>query len=128
MDLFVLVLGLGGLWFGTDLALDGALSLSKRMGVSEGFVGLTVLAIGTGLPELVVGLDGGIQQLKGIEASGVVVGNAVGSAISQGALVLGVAGVIAYLRLSRRIIRRDAVTLLFAAGLLLLLCVSSTRQ
>ena len=88
--------------------------MSKRLGVSKSFVGLTILAIGTGLPELVVGLDGGIQTLMGTDASGVVVGNAVGSAIAQGALVLGVAGMMAYLRLAPRMIRRDATVLMFA--------------
>jgi len=120
LDLLILILGLLGLWFGTDLALDGALDVSKRLGVSKSFVGLTILAIGTGLPELVVGLDGGIQQLKGIDASGVVVGNAVGSAIAQGALVLGVAGMLAYLRLAPRMIRRDATVLMFATIMLAL--------
>jgi cation:H+ antiporter len=121
LELPLLLLGLLGLWFGTDLALDGALDVSKRLGVSEGFVGLTLLAIGTGLPELVVGLDAGLQQLQGVDASGVVMGNAVGSAIAQGGLVLGVAGLLSYLSLAPRMIRRDTTTLLLAALLLGLL-------
>jgi cation:H+ antiporter len=121
LELVLLLLGLIGLWLGTDLALDGALDVSRRMGVSTGFVGLTLLAVGTGLPELVVGLDGGLQRLQGIDASGVVVGNAVGSAIAQGALVLGIAGLISFLSLAPRMIRRDGVTLLLATLLLGLL-------
>ena len=107
MEFLLVILGLLGLWFGTDLALDGAMDVSKRFGVSEGFVGLTLLAIGTGLPELVVGLNGGLQQLQGIDASGVVIGNAVGSAIAQGGMVLGIAGLLSYLSLAPRMIRRD---------------------
>ncbi len=117
MDLLLLILGLVALWQGTDFALEGALRISSRYGVSRGFVGLTVLAIGTGLPELVVGVVGGMEQLSGIEASGVVVGNMTGSVVAQGALVLGVSGLFTYLRLAPRMIRRDGTILLLAIGL-----------
>ncbi len=117
MNLVLLILGLVALWQGTDFALEGALRISSRFGVSRGFVGLTVLAIGTGLPELVVGVAGGMEQLAGVEASGVVVGNMTGSVVTQGALVLGVSGLLSYLRLAPRMIRRDGIILLLAIGL-----------
>ena len=117
MNLVLLILGLVALWQGTDFALEGALRISSRFGVSRGFVGLTVLAIGTGLPELVVGVVGGMEQLAGVEASGVVVGNMTGSVVTQGALVLGVSGLLSYLRLAPRMIRRDGIILLLAIGL-----------
>jgi cation:H+ antiporter len=117
LDLTLLLVGLLGLWLGTDFALEAAVRISERFGVSKGFIGLTLLAIGTGLPELVVGVVGGVEQLGGLEASGVVVGNATGSAIAQGALVLGLSGLFAYLRLAKRMIRRDGITLLLAIGL-----------
>lgn len=112
-----MILGLVALWQGTDFALEGALRISSRFGVSRGFVGLTVLAIGTGLPELVVGVAGGMEQLAGVEASGVVVGNMTGSVVTQGALVLGVSGLLSYLRFAPRMIRRDGIILLLAIGL-----------
>ena len=117
MDLVLLILGLVALWQGTDFALEGALRISARFGVSSGFVGLTVLAIGTGLPELVVGVVGGMEQIAGVEASGVVIGNMTGSVVAQGALVLGVSGLFTYLRLAPRMIKRDGITLLLAIGL-----------
>ena len=117
MNLVLVILGLVALWQGTDFALEGALRISSRFGVSRGFVGLTVLAIGTGLPELVVGVVGGMEQLAGVEASGVVVGNMTGSVVTQGALVLGVSGLLSYLRLAPRMIRRDGIILLLAIGL-----------
>ena len=80
-------------------------------------MGLTVLAIGTGLPELVVGVVGGMEQLAGVEASGVVVGNMTGSVVTQGAVVLGVSGLLSHLRLAPRMIRRDGIILLLAIGL-----------
>jgi len=117
LDLVLLILGLVALWQGTDFALEGALRISARFGVSRGFVGLTVLAIGTGLPELVVGVVGGMEQIAGIEASGIVVGNMTGSVVTQGALVLGISGLFTYLYLAPRMIRRDGIILVLAIGL-----------
>ncbi|MDJ0785422.1 MAG: sodium:calcium antiporter [Myxococcota bacterium] len=121
VEFLLIVVGLFGLWVGTELALRHTIDLTERYGLSQGFVGLTVLAVGTDLPELMVAINGGIHQLQGIEASGVVVGNAVGSAITQGSLVLGVAGIVGHLRLARRLISRDGFVLVLATGLLALL-------
>lgn len=117
----LLILGLLGLWGGSLLTVRGAVDLSEQHGLSHGFVGLTILAIGTDLPELLVSLTGSVQQLRGIDASGVIVGNATGSAIVQGTLVLGVAGLTGYLSVAKRMIWRDGLTLLAVAALLGLL-------
>jgi cation:H+ antiporter len=114
IPLTFLLFGLVGLWAGTLLAVRGAVGLSEKFGLSHGFVGLAVLAIGTDLPELVVAVGGGIKELQGIDASGMVVGSAVGSAIVQGSLVLGIAGLIGYLPSGPRMVRRDGATLVFA--------------
>lgn len=117
LGLTFLVLGLLALYGGTLLTVSGAVELSERHGLSHGFVGLTILAIGTDLPELVVALSGSVQQLQGIEASGVIVGNATGSAMAQGTLVLGIAGLIGYLGVAPRMVRRDGFTLMLAIAL-----------
>jgi len=121
LDIIFLVLGLLGLWGGSLLTVRGAVDLSDRHGLSHGFVGLTILAIGTDLPELLVSVSGSIEQLRGIDASGVIVGNATGSAIVQGTLVLGVAGLAGYLSVAPRLIWRDGVTLLICAAIVGLL-------
>jgi cation:H+ antiporter len=117
LDIILLVLGLAGLWGGTLLTVRGAVDLSERRGLSQGFIGLTVLAIGTDLPELLVSVSGSVQQLQGIDASGVIVGNATGSAMAQGTLVLGVAGLVGYLSVAPRMVRRDGLTLLLAIAI-----------
>jgi cation:H+ antiporter len=116
-DLILLLLGLLGLWGGTLLTVNGAVALSERHGLSQGFVGLTILAMGTDLPELLVSVSGSVQQLQGVDASGVIVGNATGSAMAQGTLVLGVAGLVGYLSVAPKMVRRDGITLLLAIGL-----------
>lgn len=114
LQLTLLLIGLAGLWGGTVLTVRGAVALSERHGLSQGFIGLTVLAIGTDLPELLVSVSGSLQQLQGIDASGLIVGNATGSAMANGTLVLGVAGLIGYLSVAPRMVRRDGLTLLLA--------------
>lgn len=116
-DLPILVLGLAGLWGGTLVAVRGAVRLSEEYGWSQGFVGLAVMAVGTDLPELVVALSGSVQELQGVEASGMIVGSAFGSALAQGTLVLGTAGLMGYLPVARRMVRRDGITLLLCVGL-----------
>lgn len=114
---FVLVVGgVLALWAGTQLAVGGAVGLSQRFGWSEGFVGLAILAIGTDLPEVVVALGGSLQQLGGVDASGVIVGAALGSVIAQGTLVIGVAGLVSYLPVAPTLIRRDGAVLMLAVA------------
>ena len=78
------------------------------------------------MPELLVSLSGSFQQLGGVDASGLIVGNATGSAIAQGTLVLGVAGLTGYLSVAPRMIRRDGATLVLAIVLVTLLAFDGT--
>jgi cation:H+ antiporter len=122
LETILFLLGLAGLWGGTLLTVRGAVEVSERHGLSQGFIGLTILAIGTDLPELLVSVSGSIQQLRGVESSGVIVGNATGSAMAQGTLVLGVAGLFGTMGIAPRMIRRDGLTLLLAIALTTVLC------
>lgn len=121
MSVLWIVAGLIGLWAGSELALRGIIEIAERRGLSQGFLGVAVLAVGTDLPELLVAITGGIHQLAGEEASGLIVGNAVGSALTQGTLVLGVAGLIGHLHMSRATLRRDGTVLVLAVLSLALL-------
>lgn len=112
MELTYLLFGLGGLWLGTELVVKGALAIARHYNVSQVFIGLTILAIGTDLPELVVAIDASIMQLKGLEASGLIIGNAIGSSLNLITMVLGIGGVVGYLTLSRKSIKKDGLVLL----------------
>ena len=117
IPLTLVLIGLVGLWRGTLLAVQGSVRLCQQYGLSQGFVGLAVLSVGTDLPELVVALSGSVQQLRGVDASGVIVGASLGSVVAQGSMVLGVAGLFGYLPVAPRMIRRDGLTLMLAIGL-----------
>ena len=94
MDFLLLILGLALLWLGTDLAILGAIAISRHFGLSEFVVGIAVLSIGSDLPELTIAIDAGIRGLAGIDASDVVVGSSVGSSMGQIGLVLGIVGIV----------------------------------
>lgn len=104
MDFLLIIVGLAGLWYGTELAIHGALSLSRTLGLSEFVVGVAVLSIGSDLPELTIAVDAGIRILAGDEVSDIVVGSAIGSSMGQIGLVLGIVGLIGYLTLPKFII------------------------
>jgi cation:H+ antiporter len=82
--LVYVALGLGALVLGGDLTVDSASSLALQLGFSQAFVGLTVVAVGTSLPEIVTSLMG---VLRGSDA--IAVGNVVGSNIFNVLFVLG---------------------------------------
>jgi len=126
VDFFLLITGLLGLWLGTELTIGGALAIARRLRLSEFFVGLVILSIGSDLPELAVATDAGIKGLTGVDASGVVVGSSVGSVIAQIGFVLGVGAVISRLSLPRDFIYRHGTVLLLATILLFLVALDGT--
>jgi len=60
MDMIIaiiyILIGLAALAFGGDILVNGAVSLAKKWGISEAVIGLTIVAIGTSMPELVVSI------------------------------------------------------------------------
>lgn len=86
--LFVLI-GLVGLTIGARLAVQGAVTIGTRIGLSDAVIGSTIMAVGTSLPELVTCV---LAALKGHHD--ISVGNLVGSNIFNTLLVTGIAGVV----------------------------------
>jgi cation:H+ antiporter len=95
-----------------DWLVTGASSLAKRIGVSSLVIGLTVVAFGTSMPELVVSVDASLAGNPGIA-----VGNVVGSNIFNIALILGIAALIQPIACSKTVIRRDVPVMIAVAGL-----------
>ncbi len=90
MALVWFVLGLATLLGGAELLVDGAIDIAHTLGVSDIVIGITLVALGTSLPELAVSL---ISALKG--EFGLAIGNIVGSNIFNLLAVIGVAATIA---------------------------------
>ena len=61
-EFILLIIGLIGLWFGTNLVIKGALNIANYYELSQVFVGIAILSIGTDLPELIISIDASIQS------------------------------------------------------------------
>lgn len=89
LDVVFLVVGLGLLVYGANLFVTGAINVAREFGVSEAVIGLTIVAIGTSLPELATSV---VAALK--KQTDIAVGNVVGSNIFNLLCILGVTAVI----------------------------------
>ena len=88
-NIMYVVLGIVGLKIGGDLAVDNAVVIANHFNISEKIISLTILAVGTSLPELVTSV---IAAIKG--NSDIAIGNIVGSNIFNMLLIIGVAALI----------------------------------
>jgi len=114
---WTLVLGilaaLAGLVLGAQALVSGAVSLSRALGVSERVVGLTVVSVGTSLPELAVSVAAALRKQQEMA-----VANIVGSNIFNLLMILGAAGVARPLLIDPRMISVDLWVMLAFAVLL----------
>jgi cation:H+ antiporter len=118
-----MLMAVGGVLLGTLLLYFGALylirggsALARSFGVAPAIVGLTVVAFGTSLPELVVSVTAGLQG-----STGIALGNVVGSNIANIGLVLGMAACLRALQVEFTLVRREAPMGLGAVLLVVLL-------
>jgi cation:H+ antiporter len=87
--ILLVALGVGLLWAGAILTVDNAIVIAESFGITERIIGLTVIAIGTSLPELITSV---IAIRKGHHDIGI--GNIIGSNIYNVLMIIGVAGVL----------------------------------
>ncbi len=113
-----IIFGLIFLVWGADRFVDGASGIAANMGISPLLIGLTIVGFGTSAPEILVSLVSAWQGNPGIA-----VGNAIGSNITNIALVLGVTAIIAPITINSGILRREYPVMIFImlVGLVLLL-------
>lgn len=116
--MFLIIIGLAGLWLGTKWIINGAMGIAQRFNLSHSFVGVAILAVGTDLPEVFVSLKASLLHLKGIESSGIITGNAIGSSVSQITFNLGVAGLFLKFTIGKKELWRDGIALLTSILLL----------
>lgn len=113
VTLLMTVAGFLLLFAGGEFLLRGAVGLSRALGLSPLLIGLTVVAAATSMPELVVTLTAGLEDLQDIG-----VGNIVGSNIANILLILGVAALLHPMRTPPSLVVRDAGAMLLATAAL----------
>ncbi|MBD8891418.1 calcium/sodium antiporter [Roseibium litorale] len=111
-----ILLGLLGLPLGAHFTIEGATEIAKSWGVSDAVIGLTVVALGTSLPELATSVMAAIRQ-----QGAVAIGNVIGSNIFNLLAIIGITSVIVPLHVPAQIISFDVWVMLGCAVLLLAL-------
>lgn len=116
-----ILLGLFMIVFGSDISVDGASAIAKAVGISERFIGLTIVALGTSLPELVTSIA---AARKG--KADIAIGNIVGSNIFNILFVVGTTSLITPVVFASNFIIDTAIAI--AAGILLLVGVLRKKE
>ncbi len=113
----VLVVGVAVVLEGAEWLTQGAVAVAARMGVPQIVIGLTVVAMGTSMPEFCVSL---VSALKG--TPDLAVGNVVGSNIFNALLIVGVAAMVSPITILRSTVRKDIPFALGASVVLFAMC------
>lgn len=108
----VFILGLGILYLGADWLVQGSSDLAKRFGIRPLVVGLTVVALGTSIPEFLLNF---FAVMAGED--GLAIGNIIGSNISNIALILGVSAVLLPLAFDGNALKKEYPMMLAVTGL-----------
>ncbi len=113
-SILYILLGVVGLFVGGKWVVDGAVGMAQSMGLSESFIGLTVVAIGTSLPELVTSAMAAYRRNIDIA-----VGNVVGSNIFNLLWILGISALINPLPFD--VVNNDDIVMMILASTLLII-------
>ncbi len=116
IDFVLLLVGVGLLTLGGEALIRGALAAARRLNVSPLLSGLVIVGFGTSSPELVVSVDAALSGSPDIA-----VGNVVGSNIANILLILGLSATITVLRVTPLSLRRDAVMVIVATLIFMVL-------
>lgn len=107
INIVLIMLGGAGLYFGADWFLTGAKGFTSYLGVSERVIGLTVVAVGTSLPEMATSVMASIRK-----QSDVALGNLIGSNIFNVLSILGITSIIKKIEISADIFQSDMIWML----------------
>ncbi len=112
-QIFITVIGLAAIIFGGDLVVRSSTEIAYSLGMSETLVGLTIVAVGTSLPELVTSVSAALKK-----QSEIAIGNIVGSNIFNIFFILGISSVITPLTVDNKIFIDVTVMILLTVLLL----------
>lgn len=115
VNILIFLVGLVSLIKGADLFVLTSSQVARKIGVSEFIIGLTLVSVGTSVPELAAALTASFQQ-----ASGIVIGNILGSNIANIGLIASTAALLKSIKTEEFMLRRDGYIMLFSSFLLFL--------
>lgn len=116
LDIILLLVGIAIVIWGADKFTDGASSMARRWNVSEMVIGLTVVAMGTSMPEFVVSF---FSALEG--SADMSIGNVVGSNVFNTLLIVGFSAIMISMSLTKKLLTRDILFVIYASLILVAL-------
>ena len=117
LNILFMIIGLALLIKGSDIFVDAGTNIGKMFKMSEVLIGLTIVCVGTGLPELILSINGSLNG-----SSNLVIGNIVGTNLFNMCIILGLICIFNPLKLLRQTVRKDMhMSLLASAALFFLL-------
>ena len=119
LNIILLIIGFAIILKASDIFIDKITVVAKSIGISEFVIGLTMVAFGTSVPELVSSV---IASIKG--SSPLALGNIMGSNITNIGLILGITGMISVVKIKHNVIKRDGYIMLLTSALFYLFTVS----
>ena len=122
LSIILAVVGLAGIIFGGDLVVDNAAAIAKSVGMSETLVGLTIVAVGTSLPELVTSVVASVKKENDIA-----IGNVIGSNIFNIIFILGLSSTISNLTIDWAALT-DLLVMLGSGIIVLLIALFSKKM
>lgn len=117
MNFVILAIGLALIVFGADYLINGSTLIAKRFKVSDFVIGMTIVGVGTSMPEFVVSFVGTLQG-----SADVAIGNVVGSNIANILFILGLTALIHPIAVSKANLRKDIPLCLGISLLLTVFC------
>ncbi len=118
----VTIAGLFAILYGSELLVKGAVSLAKIFGISEAIIGLTIVAVGTSMPELATTVVAAIRK-----QNGVALGNVVGSNIWNIVFIMGATSTIVDVEVVKQIMVYDMWVMVFATLVLLPIMMTQSK-
>lgn len=115
LNILFIIVGIAAVLWGADRLTDGSVAVAQRMNIPQIVIGLTVVAMGTSMPEFFVSLT---SALKG--TADLAVGNIVGSNVFNTLVIVGVTAMVAPMNISRHTVERDLPFSMLASAMLLI--------
>lgn len=121
LNIILIIVGVVVVLWGADRMTDGAVGIAERLKVPQIVIGLTIVAMGTSMPEFCVSL---VSALKG--TADLAVGNVVGSNIFNAMLIVGCAAAVAPMTILPQTVRKDVPFALIASVALWVMCIDNS--
>ncbi len=110
--LIFLIVGIIGLYFGSGYVVESAKNIAEKLKISHTLIGLTIISIGTSIPEIMTSLFSGLKVRAGIDASGIAVGTNIGSSIAQITFILGFTALFGTMYATKKLLKREGLVIL----------------